>query len=188
MLGSVATGLYGAAAKFIELVELPIRSQGAVLSNELARLFKNDHHRDAFNLAKREIFLTTLRITPIAFGLGIIVPFLIKQISGDAYNSSVPILRIMAIYCFLIPADRSCGLLLEAFGRPDLKLLKVIVVLVLNIAGDVVAIYLFQSPLAVAWSSLIVFSIGIAFGLGVILLKIFPKANSAKLKLTIGQQ
>jgi O-antigen/teichoic acid export membrane protein len=186
-LGSAATGLYGAAAKFLEFVELPIRSLGAVLFNNLAKLANANRHHDAIILAKKEILKTTLRIAPIAFFLGIFAPFIIEQISGDSYASSVPILRAMAIYCLFIPADRCCGLLLESFGHPDLNLLKVIVMLLFNLIGDVIAIYFYQSPLAVAYSSIITFSIGIGFGFWMVIFKAIPRQQNAKLKLATHQ-
>ncbi len=187
-LGSAATGLYGAAAKFIEFVELPIRSLGAVLFNNLAKLANAGKHHEAFSVARKEILKTTLRIIPIAFILGVFAPFIISKISGEAYSASVPILRAMSIYCLLIPADRICGLLLEAFGRPDLNLLKVIVMLTFNILGDVIAVYFYQSPLAVALSSVITFSIGIAFGFWMVILKTIPRQQSVNLTLAIDHQ
>jgi len=176
-MGAAATGIYGAAAKFLEFVELPIRSLGAVLFGRLAKLANTDQHQDAYHAARKYVITTTVRILPVALFLGILAPQLIIHISGPNFADSIPLLRVMAIYCLLIPADRCCGILLEAFGRPDLNLLKVVVMFFSNVIGDVVAIYFFHSPLAVACSSIITFSVGIAFGYWLIVAKGMPRQN-----------
>jgi O-antigen/teichoic acid export membrane protein len=185
VLGAAITGIYGAAAKFIEFVELPIRSLGAVLFNQLAKLANTQRHDEAWRVAKNYVWITTLRILPISIFLYAFAPYLITHISGPNYIESIPILRVMAFYCLLIPADRCLGLLLEAYGRPDLNLLKVTVMLVVNVVGDGIAIYLFHSPWVVALFSLITFIIGITFGIWLVVYKSFPRHQNAKLELAI---
>jgi O-antigen/teichoic acid export membrane protein len=185
VMGPAITGIYGAATKFIEFVELPIRSLGAVLFNQLAKLANNNRHEEAWNTSKKYIWTTTFRILPISVFLYSFAPYLITHISGPQYLESIPILRIMAFYCLLIPADRCLGLLLEAYGRPDLNLLKVSIMLAVNIVGDAIAIYFFHSPFVVALFSLLTFIIGIIFGLWLVVQKSFPRQQNAKLELAM---
>lgn len=183
-IGAAATGVYGAAAKFMEFVELPIRSLGAVLFNHLASLVNADRHEEAIKVAKKRIVANSLKILPIALSLTIFAPMMITKISGPNFSASIPILRTMAIYCLLIPADRVCGLLLEAYRRPDLNLLKVVVMLIINIAGDFAAIYFFNSALMVACSSIFTFLTGIIFGFWLIK-KAKPQTETINLRLVI---
>jgi len=163
-MGAAATGIYGAAAKFLEFVELPIRSFGAVNFNQLAALANAGKHHDALTLARQKVWRLTLRVLPLAALLCIFAPQLIMLVSGQQYLSSIPVLRVMAIYCIFIPADRYCGLLLESFGRPDLNLIKVFVMLVSNVLGNAVAIWYFNTPVSIATSSIVTFSVGVGFG------------------------
>lgn len=177
VMGAAATGIYGAATKFLEFIELPLRSFGAVNFNHLAKLANTGKHKDAFLFAIQHIRSTTIKIIPIAVALWIFSPELILFVSGSSYEGSVPVLRVMAVYCILIPADRYFGLLLEAFGRPDLNLIKVFIMLLSNVAGDLIAIFFFHTPVAVAVSSIITFAIGIGLGLWLFMVKAFPKSS-----------
>ncbi len=177
VMGAAATGIYGAATKFLEFIELPLRSFGAVNFNHLAKLANTGKHKDAFLFAIQRIRSTTIKIIPIAVALWIFSPELILFVSGSSYEGSVPVLRVMAVYCILIPADRYFGLLLEAFGRPDLNLIKVFIMLLSNVAGDLIAIFFFHTPVAVAVSSIITFAIGIGLGLWLFMIKAFPKPS-----------
>jgi O-antigen/teichoic acid export membrane protein len=184
-MGVAATGIYGAAAKFLEFIELPLRSFGAVNFNNLAKMANAGKHQESFSYAMQRIRSTTIRIIPIALLLWMFSPQLISFLSGPNYAGSVPVLRVMAIYCILIPADRYFGLLLEAFGRPDLNLIKVLVMLLTNVAGNLIAIFFFGSLVSVAVSSIITFSIGIGFGLWLVMAKAMPRATEINLKMAV---
>lgn len=174
-MGSAATGVYGAAAKFLEFIELPIRSFGAVHFNHLAKLANTGRHDEAFSFAKHRVLKTTLGVLPVALFLGVFAPQLIMNVSGANYVSSIPVLRVMAVYCLLIPADRYCGLLLESFGRPELNLIKVFVMLSANVAGNGIAILFFNTPLSIAASSIVTFSVGVSFGIWMVVTKALPQ-------------
>lgn len=174
-MGSAATGVYGAAAKFLEFIELPIRSFGAVHFNHLAKLANTNRHDEAVHFAKHRVLKTTLGVVPVALFLGVFAPQLIVHVSGANYISSIPVLRVMAVYCLLIPADRYCGLLLESFGRPELNLIKVFVMLSANVAGNGIAILFFNTPLAIAASSIVTFTVGVSFGIWLVLTKALPQ-------------
>jgi len=175
-IGAAATGIYGAATKFLEFIELPLRSFGAVNFNHLAKMANAGRHHDAFTYAMQRIRSTTFKVVPIAILLWVFSPQLILFVSGPRYMASVPVLRIMAIYCVLIPADRYLGLLLEAFGRPDLNLLKVFVMLIANVMGNLIAILIFATPVSIAVSSIITFSVGVGFGLWLVMTRGLPKS------------
>ena len=173
-LGSAATGVYGVAARFLEFIELPVRSAGAVHYNQLARLIKTGETRKALHFLVNQTAKTTLTILPIAILLGVLAPYLIELLSGNQYSDSVAILQIMAIYCLLIPADRYIGLFLEAIGRPDLNMIKVMAMLILNVLADVLAIIIFKTPLAVAITSIITFILGVILGGWLVIHKASP--------------
>jgi len=186
-MGVAATGIYGAASKFLEFIELPLRSFGAVNFNHLAKMANAGKHHESFSYAMQRIRSTTIKIVPIAILLWIFSPQLISFLSGPHYAASVPVLRIMAVYCVLIPADRYFGLLLEAFGRPDLNLVKVFAMLCANVVGDIIAISLFNTPVAIAVSSIITFSIGVGFGLWLVTTKAMPRLPEINLKVAMSR-
>jgi hypothetical protein len=79
-------------------------------------------------------------------------------------------------------------LLLEAFARPDLNLIKVLVMLAANVAGNGIAIIFFNTPLSIAASSIVTFSVGVAFGLWLIISKALPQQQqSVSFKVAISQ-
>lgn len=176
-LGAYATGIFSVAAKFLEFVELPIRSLGSVLYNKVSALINAEKYDDVKALLRHHFIKSTLLVLPVSAFLIVAAPILIQTLSGDRYLSAVPILRIMAIYCLLIPADRCLGILLEAMRRPDLNLIKVLVMLALNVVGDFFALTMSDSITAVAASSILTFLAGVGVGYWLITRRAFPKLN-----------
>lgn len=163
-LGSAATGLYGAAARFLEFFELPIRSAASVNFNKMTAIMNSGKTNEGVSFALGKMIRMTLFVLPVSILLIIFAPELIQFISGSQYAGTVPILRVIAIYCLLIPADRYIGLVLEAMGKPRLNLIKVTAMLLMNITTNLIALIVFQTALAVAVTSIITFLFGILLG------------------------
>lgn len=174
-LGNVATGTYGFAARFIEMIELPIRSMGAVHYNHFASVIRNGNSRAAFHLTLRYLMKSTLSILPLVLLLIVMAPYLVNWISDGQNIESISILRVMAIYCLFLPADRYFGLFLEAIGRPDLNLIKVGFMLLINVIVALATIFLFKSVLAITLTSIFTFGFGVLFGGCLIIFKALPQ-------------
>ena len=112
-------------------------------------------------------------------------------ISGNQYLQAtstgidiVLIVRILSVYGLLLPLDRMTGIALDSINRPNINALKVSIMLIANILGDFVAIYVFNSIEMVAVSTLVFTILGILIGshflnkrFNVSMVEIFKRGN-----------
>ena len=120
----------------------------------------------------------------------IFAEFFVLLLGGNEYLGVDPItgfntaniMRIFSLYGLLLPIDRMTGIGLDSINKPNLNALKVFIMVVLNILGDIVAIFIFKSLELVAVASILFTITGIAYGfyllnkeLGLNYLKIFKE-------------
>ena len=74
------------------------------------------------------------------------------------------IVRIFSLYGLLLPIDRMTGIGLDSINRPNVNALKVLYMVIFNVVGDLVAIFIFKSLALVAVGSIIFTIIGIWVG------------------------
>jgi O-antigen/teichoic acid export membrane protein len=72
--------------------------------------------------------------------------------------------RILSVYGLLLPIDRMTGISLDSLNKPNINALKVFIMVLTNILGDFIAIYLFESIEMVALSTLVFTIVGIGVG------------------------
>ncbi len=77
----------------------------------------------------------------------------------------VSIVRVFSIYGLLLPIDRMTGIGLDSINKPKINAIKVFVMVLANIVGDCIAIFIFKSLLLVAVASIIFTLIGIWMGM-----------------------
>jgi len=69
------------------------------------------------------------------------------------------------LYGLLLPLDRMTGIGLDSINKPGVNALKVLIMVLVNIAGDLIAIFVFKSLLLVAISSILFTLMGIWLGM-----------------------
>jgi O-antigen/teichoic acid export membrane protein len=164
MLGSGMVALYAVPQKLIEVIEIPVRSFASVAVPQSTSLWQQGKLIELRKFFYRQTGLLTLIIAPILAVLIIIPSPVVKLLGGDKYSGASLILQLFCLYAATIPLDRYCGVLLDASARPAKNLMKVIVMLAANIAGDFAAIWLGFGVYGVAASSLITFLVGVFIG------------------------
>jgi O-antigen/teichoic acid export membrane protein len=166
MLGDVALAIYSLPQKALELMEIPLRSMlGTAIPTMSAQANRNQMGQVAREMVKYAGFLTVAMLPAVLVGLALAEVY-VYLIGGKEYlGTHAPhVVRIFILFAFLFPIDRFLGISLDIIGRPALNMAKVLVMLLVNIVGDVVAIYLFESVLAVAAVSILTFLVGIFMG------------------------
>jgi hypothetical protein len=79
--------------------------------------------------------------------------------------NAVSIVRVFSIYGLLLPIDRMTGIGLDSINKPNINALKVLFMVIANVAGDLISIFIFKSLLLVAVSSIIFTLLGIWIGM-----------------------
>lgn len=167
VMGAEAIAIYTIPLKFVELVEIPLRSFTATAFPKLSKAFKSS--RDKFNnLLSLYLTGTFLLLIPVITALIFFSGFLLQIIGGNEYLDSLElqksIVHIIAIYLIFLPFDRYSGVALFALDRPGLNFKKIMVMLLANIVFDSIAIFVFQSLIMVAIATLLFTLAGIGMG------------------------
>jgi O-antigen/teichoic acid export membrane protein len=164
LLGPAAVAVYSIPQKLIEAIEIPVRSFASVAIPNATSLWNNQL------LVKLRLFFyqqcgfLSVLIFPLLLVFLIFPSFIVNLLGGSKYHESAPLLQIFCFYAALIPLDRYCGVLLDASHRPEKNTLKVALMLVVNVAGDLLAIQFGWGLYGVAAASSVTFFLGIVIG------------------------
>lgn len=164
-MGPSAVSLYGVPFKFIELLEMPLRSVVSVFIPKMAKAAgQQDGGKEAARIYMSYTGVMTLLFIPVVLVTVLLAGFIITTISGEEYLSSAVLLRILIVYCLFLPLDRFSGVALDMLNRPAINFRKVCLMLSINVIGDLAAIYFFNDLRAVAAVSILTFFSGLVFG------------------------
>ncbi|RIJ42524.1 oligosaccharide flippase family protein [Pontibacter oryzae] len=155
--------LYNVPQKLLEIVEIPVRSVLATALPRLAASHATGNQEDVARIWSMYLGRLALLVLPLALICFIWAEKLVTLVGGPEYVASATILRILSVYAALLPLDRLAGVGLDVVGRPALNFVKVILMLSVNVLGDLVAIR-FENLELVAATSILTFATGVFFG------------------------
>lgn len=172
-LGNAAVALYSIPLKLTELQQIPLRSFVATAFPKMSKA--SVHHKIE---EVKELFysyagaLTYLFVFLSLFTFAF-AEFFVFILSGNQYLKIDPvtgfnvvnIVRVFSIYGLLLPIDRMTGIGLDSINKPNINALKVFFMVIANVAGDLIAIFIFKSLLLVAVASILFTLIGIWMGM-----------------------
>ncbi len=169
VLGSAGIALYAIPLKLTEILEIPLRSFVATAFPKMSKASMDGNVKKL-----RSIFyeysgtITVVFIPAIIINL-IFADYFVWILGGKNYKESAELMgnvfRIFAIYGLFLPLDRLTGVALDSINRPKLNFYKVLIMAAANIIGDFIAVFYFESLIAVSVVTLIFTLIGLYFGL-----------------------
>ena len=116
------------------------------------------------NLLLRSMgYLFWLLLFPLALAW-IFTPELIKLIAGTGFTDSQEVFKIFILYIILIPFDRLNGMALDILNQPKYNLRKVILMVLVNILGDLIVLLNGGGITGVAYVSIATYFTGILAG------------------------
>ncbi len=167
-LGAVGVAKYVIPLKLTELLEIPLRSFMATAFPKMAKFSLNNE------LGKwKETFYSyggviSLLFIPFIISLFIFAEPIVLLLGGEQYRDSLGeltlIFRVFTIYGLILPLDRISGVALDSLNAPKSNLIKVVFMASVNIVGDLVAIYVFDSLFYVALVTVLNTIIGLIMG------------------------
>ena len=116
-------------------------------------------------IMKKYAGILTILLIPVTIVAFICSGFIIEIIGGQKFvaTEASTVFRIFLCFAVLLPVDRFFGISLDILNKPHLNLTKVSIMLVVNVIGDFVGIYLTHSLYGVALASIVSFIAGVAF-------------------------
>lgn len=165
-INPAVVGIYYLPQRLMEVIEIPLRSFIAIaLPSMSAAVYRNDQNHITYIMKKYAGILTVLLI-PVSIAAFICSDLVIELIGGHKFanTSASNVFRIFMCFAILLPIDRFFGVTLDILNKPHINMIKVIIMLVVNIAGDFLGIYIFHNLYGVAISSIFTFLAGIIYG------------------------
>ncbi len=164
-LGPVAVAIYSIPLKYVEIMQMPLRSLAAAAYPLMAK-YADQKDWDGFRrlLYSRSGFLI-IGFAPICLFLIFFAPWFIKFIAGHTFYEangfiSSNLLIMFAIVALFMPLDKFTGSALDAMNRPQANTVKVFIMLGINILIDIVALWGFNSLQLMAVGSIIYTLVG----------------------------
>ncbi|MGV3641259.1 MAG: lipopolysaccharide biosynthesis protein, partial [Adhaeribacter sp.] len=166
MLGPAALAVYNLAKRFLEIIEMPLRSFMATGMADLAAAFNQNNPRELSRLLTRYSGLLTWALVPVILGMILFADIPISLVGGGKYTGteSANLLRIFLTLSLILPLDRFIALTTDVINQPQVNMVKTILQLVLNVSGNFISIYFFESIYGVAFASVPTVIIGFIFG------------------------
>ena len=164
LLGPASVARYAVPQRLVELLEMPVRSVVVTILPRLAQLHQQERYAewaDVFHRGSARLWVVLL---PVAITCFIFAEPLVVLLGGNKRADSALLLQCFMGYAAFIPLERYSGIGLDAIGQPGRNLQKVGLMLLVNVVGDLVAIYIFHSPVAVALISMGTFGTGLVMG------------------------
>ncbi|MBT3210263.1 MAG: oligosaccharide flippase family protein [Bacteroidetes bacterium] len=167
MMSKADVAFYAIPLKLIEVIEIPIRSFVNVALPRMAKASRTskDEVRGIFYTYSGILSMLFLPLLTLLF---IFAKPLVWIVAGDAYIAdgvpSIAIFRIFLIYGFFLTIDRFTGVTLDSINKPKFNSIKVLLMASVNIIGDIIAIYYFESLHAVAFVTIINSMLGVYVG------------------------
>ncbi|WP_281635380.1 lipopolysaccharide biosynthesis protein [Flavobacterium marginilacus] len=172
-LGSAAVALYSIPLKLTELQQIPLRSFVATAFPKMSKASLHNQINEVKSLFYTYSGALTYLFVAISLFTFVFAEFFVMLISGKQFLKTDPItgfnvvdiVRVFSIYGLLLPIDRMTGVGLDSINKPRINAIKVFVMVIANVIGDLVAIFIFKSLIFVAIASIIFTIIGIWMGM-----------------------
>lgn len=166
-MGAASVAVYAIPLKFVEVVELPLRSFTATSFPKLSAAIKES--KESFNnVLGRYLSFTAFLLIPILLFMILFSNSLLQFIGGDEYSDSLQlqkqVLFVIIFYIILLPFDRFSGMALFALDKPRQNFIKIMIMLITNIICDIIAVFIFESLVLIAVATTVFTVLGILYG------------------------
>jgi len=165
LINAEAVALYSVPLKLFEIVEIPLRSFVATALPLMSSFLNSGEKSKVSDFFERTSGAFTLILIPFVILSILFADPLVRILGGEGYGAAANIFRVFAIFALFMPIDRYSGVALDILNKPSLNFLKVILMLTVNIAGDVLVIKLTGKVFPVAVVSIITFTTGVFLGM-----------------------
>jgi O-antigen/teichoic acid export membrane protein len=171
-LGVTAVALYSIPLKLTELLQIPLRSFVATAFPKMSKASIEKNIKMVRYYFYSYSGSITILFVPVALITFVFSDFFVLILGGEKYLGIDPdtgasasyILKAFAIYGLLLPIDRLTGVGLDSINKPKKNFYKIIFMVVANIIGDLIAVFIFKSLMAVAIVTILFTLIGVIVG------------------------
>ena len=164
-LGTVAVATYNVPSRVVDVFDLVIRSFAITNMPALSTIYASGNMvllKKEFERKTGFLFLLLFPLSIISF---VFAEPIVIVLAGNQYKDAALLLKLFSIYTALTPIDKLSGVMLDIINKPRLNFIKVILMLSVNVIGDVVCLYFFGTLESVAIVSTFTFATGVIYGM-----------------------
>jgi len=155
MLGTEAVAIYAIPLKVLEVLEIPLRGFVMTTFPKLTKSYVSANQGAYQQIFNRWVFRISFLFIPVTTVMLIFPSLPVTVLAGAGYQASEPLIRVFALVMLLIPLDKFLGVAFDSINQPSFNARKVWLMVMINVVGDFVVLFFFQSLLAVAVVSLL---------------------------------
>lgn len=164
LLNPAAVALYSIPQKFMEVIEIILRSFVATAQPTLSGAANRHDYGAVARAFAKYTGTVTLLILPFIIGLFLFTQPLIIILADRAYLGATDIVRIILLSAILWPIDRFIGVTLDMINLPNINFYKNFLKLILNVACDILFIWIYTDIRSIAVASLLNVIFAVVFG------------------------
>jgi len=159
--------IYSIPLKLIDILNIPLAAIVAIIFPKISKISQEKENDKLKHIFNKCTGLVTMSFIPLLIILFIFTSQLIWILGGSDYiqtSTTITIFRVFLLYGFFLTTDRFIGVFFDSMNKPNKNFTKVIVMVLTNIIGDLIAIYFYKSLIGVAVVTVINIIIGVYFG------------------------
>jgi O-antigen/teichoic acid export membrane protein len=159
-------GIYRLGLLSLEIIEIPLRSFIATAMTSLSAAENQLKKEQFIYLMKKYTGMLTVFIIPAVIGAWLFADVAVYIVAGQKYagTAAANIIRIFMSFALLFPFDRFFALSLDVLKQPRINYYKVILMLLVNVAGDIVGYYTTHSIYGIAAATFLPTLVGVWVG------------------------
>lgn len=166
LLGPASVAVYKVGMSFMAFVELPLRSFTTTGMSEMAIQYNRRNYDEVAGIFKKYAGMLTIAFIPAAAIAYLCADFVTMLVGGTQYHNTEAssLYQMFMIIAILSPMDRFNGLTLDILHHTRINFYKVIIMLSVKVAGNLLFITLLGSIYGVPLSLLLSTLSGLLFG------------------------
>ncbi|MCB0805025.1 MAG: oligosaccharide flippase family protein [Bacteroidales bacterium] len=168
ILGATGVAIYSIPFKVVDLIQIPLNAFLATASPKMSKSFLTQNIEGFKNTLMTYTGAVSMLFLPVIAAAVIFSQHILLFLAGEDYLADMPlmtaILMMILLYGLILPFDRFTGVALDSAEMPDKNALKVYIMLGLNLIGNLLAVFIFQSLVMVAAVSVVFTITGMIYG------------------------
>jgi O-antigen/teichoic acid export membrane protein len=134
--------------------------------SSIANAYNRNNRNEMAYILQKYAGTLTLALIPVSILAFFLADLAVSLLGGVKYvgSDAANMYRIFMLFAMFYPVDRFIAVTLDMVHKPQINLIKVIIMLVLNIAGDVIGMSVLGNLYGVAISTVLPLCFGMAFG------------------------
>jgi O-antigen/teichoic acid export membrane protein len=159
-------GIYRLGLLSLEIVEIPLRSFIATAMTSLSAAENQQKKEQFIFLMKKYTGMLAMLIIPAIIAAWLFADAAVYVMAGKKYagTAAANIIRIFMTFAILFPFDRFFALSLDVLKQPRINYYKVLLMLAVNVAGDIIGYYATRSIYGIAVATLLPTLVGTWLG------------------------